>query len=291
MRDEITLDEIKADKRELSEAQKEIATLRETVSRLKNERHYIIPYRSRSNTIRFGAFSDPHTGSLYERFDALHEFYKLLKHEKIKHALCPGDVLDGVKMYKGQEFEQYATGFQSQLNALREKAPTEKQYGVMTEFITGNHDYSFYKQVGVKPGPAIAEATGWKYAGQDQKWVDITTEDGQTLTVLLVHPSGGTAYAISYKSQKYAESIPGGKKPDIVIIGHYHKADWLPMERNMHVFQAGCFQSQTPFMATKPTPAHVGGWIIEVTLGNRKHLTGRVKGEFIPFYEPEERIS
>jgi hypothetical protein len=61
------------------------------------------------------------------------------------------------------------------------------------------------------------------------------------------------------------------------------------MFRNIHIFQSGCFQSQTPFMAAKPTPAHVGGWDIEVILGDRKNLVTRVKAEFIAFYEPEDR--
>ena len=68
-----------------------------------------------------------------------------------------------------------------------------------------------------------------------------------------------------------------------------HKAEWLPCYRNVQGFQVGCFQSQTPFMTRKPTPAHVGGWIIEVVMGPRQDLVSRVKAEFVSFYESEDR--
>ena len=288
MRDEITIDELKADKRQLSEAQKEIDTLRETVARLKDERHYIIHRAGERNVIRFGVVSDTHIGSLYERTDALIEFYNYLDDLGIKQVLHAGDVLDGVHMYKGQEFEQYATGYGQQMAALKKTA--DRLPGIKTVFITGNHDYSFYKSVGVQPGEQIADATGWNFAGQDQAWIDLESDDGRSLAVMLFHPSGGTAYALSYKAQKLVEALPGGKKPDMIFIGHYHKSEWMPMYRNVSSFQAGCLQGQTPFMATRPTPAHVGGWILEITIGDRKDLTSNIKAQFIPFYEPEEKI-
>jgi DNA repair exonuclease SbcCD nuclease subunit len=285
---EVTLEALKADKKQLSDAQREIETLRETVERLKDERHYVIHNAGKDNLIRFGVVSDTHFGSLYERADAFIEFYKYLKALGIKKVLHAGDVLDGVHMYKGQEFEQYATGYNQQMTALKKNVPHIP--GIETVFITGNHDYSFYKSVGAQPGERIAEITGWKFAGQDQAWIDMVSESGHNLSVMLFHPSGGTAYALSYKAQKLVESLPGGKKPDMIFIGHYHKTEWMPMYRNVSSFQAGCFQGQTPFMATRPTPAHVGGWIIEVALGDRKNLTSSVKAQFIPFYEPEERV-
>lgn len=286
MRDEITVDELKAERNRAAEAERELETLRRTLELMKDDRHYVIPY-GRGNCIRFGLFSDPHEGSLYERMDALATFYDLLHRERVPIALCAGDVLDGVGMYKGQEFEQYAIGLDRQLESARKNTPRVK--GIATYFITGNHDYSYYKMVGVDPGPEIEKATGWKCIGRDFKSIDLKSDSGKALTVSLIHPAGGTAYALSYKSQKIITEIPGGKKPDIACIGHYHKAEWIPEYRNVSVFQAGCFQSQTPYMARIPTPAHVGGWIVEATLGDRKHLVSRVKGEFVSFYEPEER--
>ena len=281
---EYTIDEVL--KEEIpKKARAELDHLRSALQKLQDERRYIAPVRTRGNVIRFAVISDLQAGSLYERFDALQAFYDLLKAEKISNVLIAGDILEGHGIYKGQEFEIYAHGVQRQLAVLHEKFPHSPD--IQHFFITGNHDYSFDKLVDVGIGKRIEQEMGWKYLGPDQGAVPFKTERG-IYRVGLYHPSGGTAYAISYKSQKIVESLPGGKKPDMLFIGHYHKAEWMPQYRNVETFQAGCFQSQTPFMARKPTPAHIGGWIIEVVMGERKGLSERVKAEFISFFEPGE---
>ena len=73
----------------------------------------------------------------------------------------------------------------------------------------------------------------------------------------------------------------GGKKPHILGIGHFHKAEYMPRYRNVKAIQAGTFQDQTPFMARKGLAAHVGGWIIEITLGD---LYNKIKTEFVEFF-------
>jgi predicted phosphodiesterase len=261
---------------------KKISDLEEALKRLQEERHYVVPAKTTDNVIKFGLISDTHAGSLYERFDALTAFCETLEAEGITTVLHAGDVLDGNKIYKGQEYEQYAHGVRGQLKTLKDKIP---KTNIDFYFITGNHDYSFDRQVDMGIGDAIANETGWSFIGRDQGLVELKTKT-RSLLVGLYHPDGGTSYALSYKAQKLVEKIPGGQKPNIVGIGHYHKALQMPMYRNVSTFKAGAFQSQTPFMARKPTDSHVGGWIIEVTLGD--HLTQRVKAEFISFYEPAE---
>jgi hypothetical protein len=83
--------------------------------------------------------------------------------------------------------------------------------------------------------------------------------------------------------------MAGGMKPDMVSIAHYHKADYMPMYRNVHCVQSGCFQSQTPFMMARPTDAHVGGWIVKAIVGDRSKLVSRVSAEFVAFYEPQQK--
>ena len=101
------------------------------------------------------------------------------------------------------------------------------------------------------------------------------------LRVALLHPDGGTAYALSYKSQKIIEAWEGGSKPHIIGIGHFHKAEFMPRYRNVKAIQAGCFQNQTPYMARKALAAHVGGWIVEIVLGE---LYNVVRTEFVEFF-------
>jgi predicted phosphodiesterase len=285
MSGEIDIQELRQeDPRELKE---QIAALQGALAKMQDKRHYVVPIQSETNIIRFGVVSDTHIGNICERTDALAEFYAHLERERISACLHAGDVIDGCKMYKGQEFELYAHGYDDQEQAVRDKYPDT---AVKTYFITGNHDYSFTKLIGMKVGEKLEKIIPRsEFIGTDSGVVDFKTKDGHSLRVGLTHPDGGTSYAISYKSQKQAEAMPGGTKPDVLLIGHYHKAEHLPMYRNMHIFQAGCFESQTPFMARKPTPAHVGGWIVEAVMGDRKNLSTRVKAEFIAFYEPEDR--
>ena len=83
------------------------------------------------------------------------------------------------------------------------------------------------------------------------------------ITLRLLHPGKGTAYALSYQPQKWAESISGGDKPSIAALGHYHKIEQL-FYRNIHIFQTGTFEEQTPFMQRKNIAAMLGGWILKV---------------------------
>jgi predicted phosphodiesterase len=278
MSDELTVSDVLKENIP-EETQKEINDLRAALKRFQTERNYAAPIRSKSNTLRFAVISDLHSGSLYERFDALKAFIDVMD---VQTLLIAGDLLDGHGIYRGQEFEIYAHGVQRQLNVLEEKFPKQKK-PLDVYFITGNHDYSFDKLVGVGIGNVIAERMGWTFLGQDSGTVPFETPNGP-YTVELFHPDGGTAYAVSYRAQKIVESLAGGTKPDMLILGHYHKALWMPMYRNVSTFLAGAFQSQTPFMARKSSPSDVGGWIMEVTTGG---LVNRVRPEFISFYEPE----
>jgi hypothetical protein len=87
---------------------------------------------------------------------------------------------------------------------------------------------------------------------------------GQAAVMSVVHPGGGTAYAISYSVQQIINALEGGEKPAVAIYGHYPKLmsmNW----RNVWVLQAGCCQDQTPFMRSdKKIQAHVGGVLVKL---------------------------
>jgi len=120
----------------------------------------------------------------------------------------------------------------------------------------------------------------YEFLGEEQARVQFETPNGPW-TLGLAHPGGGSAYALSYKPQKIIESLEGGTKPNMLAIGHFHKAEMMPSYRNVAGVQAGTFQRQTPFMVRGGLAAHVGGWIIEVTVGDTHN---RVRGEFVAVY-------
>ena len=78
-------------------------------------------------------------------------------------------------------------------------------------------------------------------------------------------------------------SYQGGEKPNILLIGHYHKAEY-GYPREVHVVQAGCTEDQTPFMRKLKIQAHVGGWTIGFDLDDNGVVHGFAP-QFHPFYD------
>jgi hypothetical protein len=119
-----------------------------------------------------------------------------------------------------------------------------------------------------------------KYLGQANAVVELTPNCKMELN----HPLDGTAYALSYSIQKYIESYTGGEKPNILLNGHHHKAMYV-FYRNVHGFECGTCEDQTPWMKGKRLAAHMGAWIIQVHV-NSEGTINKCAGEFLPLYTP-----
>jgi hypothetical protein len=235
------------------------------------------------NSLQFGVIGDTHFGSLYEAKDQLDAFYRRCADEGIKDVLHAGDVIDGHQMYRGQEFEIHAHGWAQQRDWFAKTAPRVK--GITTHFISGNHDASLKKAAGIDVGAELSHVRpDWRCLGEDSADIVFRTKCGRPYRVALLHPAGGSAYSLSYRPQKITEAIDGGQKPNMLLIGHYHKAEWMPSYRNVSVLQSGTFQFQTPFMVAKGLAAHVGGWIVRVAVQEDKKLSSSVRAEFVAFY-------
>ena len=181
-------------------------------------------------------------------------------------------------MRTGHQYECYTQGADDHISEIVANYPCFN--GIATHFITGNHDSSIYKRCGVDIGEIIAiKRKDMKYLGRDCARVEITPN----CILELRHPWDGTAYALSYKPQKMIDGMEADSKPNILAIGHYHKLEYL-FYRNVHCFQAGCFQTQTPFTRGKGISVHLGGWIITVEVDKRGYIQ-RIVPEMIPFYK------
>ncbi|GAF95181.1 unnamed protein product, partial [marine sediment metagenome] len=142
--------------------------------------------------LRVGVLSDTHLGSLYFMRKLLEAAYKTFKRESVDAILHCGDMTAGEKMYKGQEYELYAHGFDAQRDEVINTYP--ECDGVPTRFITGNHDLSYWKRTGADIGEAIAERRA------DMIYLGMEEHDLQLggLRLRLSHPGKGTAYALCY---------------------------------------------------------------------------------------------
>ena len=230
-----------------------------------------------TTVLKFAIIGDTQLGSKYAQISHLKNFYELCASEGIKDVYHTGDVTDGLKMHSGHEYELYKTSADDMVQDVIENYPRIE--GITTHFITGNHDASIYKQVGYDIGNTITEKRpDMKYLGRDCALIFLTPN----CKLELRHPWDGTAYALSYKPQKMIEAMESDSKPNILAIGHYHKAEYL-FYRNVHCLQTGCFQGQTPYTRGKGISVHMGGWIVTIHVDKNGTIT-RFGSEFIPYY-------
>ena len=230
-----------------------------------------------TKTIKFAIIGDTQIGSKYAQLTYLHEFYDLCESEGSKSVDHAGDLVDGLKMRTGHEYELCDVSADNMRDDVIKNYP--KREGITTYFISGNHDASIYKQVGYDICQAIANARpDMKYLGRDCAVVHITPK----CTLELRHPWDGTAYALSYKIQKMIEAMESDSKPNILAVGHYHKAEYL-FYRNIHALQTGCFQGQTPFTRGKGISVQMGGWLVSVRVDSNGYIQSFAP-EFVPYY-------
>ena len=231
--------------------------------------------------IRFGLMGDTQINSKYTQLTYLHDFYDICARLGIDTVFHTGDLDEGEQMRPGHQYECYEQGADDHIAEIVRVYP--RREGIKTYFITGNHDASLYKRAGMDLGRAIADKRDdMIYLGRDCAVVKLTDK----CTLELRHPWDGTAYALSYKPQKIIEAMEADSKPNILAIGHYHKVEYL-FYRNVHCFQTGCFQSQTPFTRGKGISVHMGGWIVEILVGEDGAIK-EIMPTLIPFYAAKE---
>ena len=231
----------------------------------------------KTSTIKFAIIGDTQLGSKYTQLTYLHDFYDRCEEEGIHTVYHTGDMVEGLKMRVGHEYELYTVSADDMRDDVIKNYP--QRPGITTYFISGNHDASIYKQVGYDICEAIARRRpDMKYLGRDCAVINLTPK----CTLELRHPWDGTAYALSYKMQKMIEGMESDSKPNILAVGHYHKAEYL-FYRNVHALQTGCFQGQTPFTRGKGISVHMGGWFVTIRVDKKGTIQGFAP-EFIPYY-------
>lgn len=235
--------------------------------------------------IRFGFVTDNHLGSRYERLDVLAAIYRIFKEAGITTVYNAGNVIDGEARFN--KFDLHTYGMENQCKYFAHQYP--QVAGIKTYFITGDdHEGWYVQREGIDIGKFMqqkaveAKRDDLIYLGHMEHDIVLKAKKGEAI-LRIVHPGGGSAYAISYTTQKMIESYSPGEKPHILLIGHYHKAEML-YYRGVYAIQGGTTMDQSPFMRKKRLAAHVGGWIVEY----QQSATGaiaRLRAEWIPFYD------
>lgn len=232
----------------------------------------------KKKSITFGLIGDTHLCSKYTQISSLAQFYIECKLRNVDTVYHCGDIDDGDQMRVGHVYELYKHGADEHIDHITNIYPVVS--GVTTKFITGNHDASIYKHSGCDIGKRISEIReDLVYLGRDCARINLT----DNCTLELRHPWDGSAYSVSYKTQKLVDNMLAEDRPTILAVGHYHKAEYLPY-RGVHTFQVGCFQGTTPFLQGHGIYSEVGGWVVTVWFNEDGSIHSLVP-EFIPFKE------
>lgn len=216
----------------------------------------------KDNTFLFGAAGDLHAASKYTRWDVRNDLYSQFIEAGAQCSFDTGNWIDGEAPFNRYDIE--AHGLHRQCEVLAKNHPR----GLHTYAVWGDDHEGWYVQregidVGRYAENVMREAGHeWTNLGFMEAHVILrNANSGMTASLAVVHPGGGSAYALSYSIQKIAESYEGGEKPAVGLYGHYHKI-WAGIIRNIWCVQTGTQQDQTPFMRKKRLEAHVGGALV-----------------------------
>jgi hypothetical protein len=235
--------------------------------------------------VRFGVCGDKHMGNMQCRLDVLKLLYDLYESEGIRTVYDTGNWIDGeARFNKG---ELLVHGMDAQIDYWIDNHP--QRDGITTHFVAGDDHEGWYQQrecidIG-RHAMLRAKDAGRKdlnYLGYAEALIELKASKGSRM-MMVNHPGGGAAYAISYKGQKYVESLQGGEKPAIVLQGHYHKFN-VGYPREVWVVDTGTCCDQTLFMRKRHLNAHVGGQIVELMQAPDGRVV-RFRVEFLPFYD------
>lgn len=255
-----------------------------------NDRGIRLPYTSRpDNTFVFGFTGDSHLCSKYERLDVLNDLYDRFELRGVDCVFHTGNWVDGE--CRLNRYDLHTHGLDDQLDYLIENYPRKP---FVTNAVTGDdHEGWWAKDMGIDVGQHLynkmlrAGRADWRNIGYMEGYVDLVNYNSKVENSLLVmHPGGGTGYAISYRPQKIVEGMTGGEKPGVLLLGHYHKLSYNVI-RNVHTIQTGCCEDQTIFMRKKGLEAHVGGGICSLTQDPKTGFIIGCQVEFFTNYGPK----
>jgi hypothetical protein len=236
--------------------------------------------------VTFGALGDTHLCSNYARQDILDSLYDMYADRSITRVYHTGNYVDGEASFNASSI--HVRGVDNQCQYFIDHYPFRE--GIDTYYIDGDdHEGWWAQKPGIIAGQHIqdmasrAGRSDLKYLGYMEADVLLFPElQNQSPSMRILHPGGGSTYALSYTSQKIIDSYEDYEKPDVLLLGHYHKASLLPNYRGVLVIQTGCVQEPTPFMRKKRLHADLGGWIVTIGV-NQNNRIAKLSAEFISF--------
>lgn len=213
----------------------------------------------KGKVIRFGFITDTHLGSKHCNYKLIHQLYDTYEAEEISLVINGGDLVAGEGMYRGQSQEITKHGFDAQAAHFVKGYP--KRASITTWYILGNHCMSHYNNSGAHLGSYIDPRR------DDMKWLGnyYARLEMQGVTIDVIHPDKGGAYALSYHPQKYIDNIRPADRPHVALFGHWHVSGHFT-HGGVEVVLGGCTEGQSYYLARKGLQPEMCGSIVEITL-------------------------
>ncbi len=234
------------------------------------------PHMNECTKTTIGVVSDTHLCSKEQQLHMLNTAYRYFyEHdiEKVKHI---GDLVDGdyAEKRKGQRYTRFMNGADEQAEYVIEMYPNVD--GIITEFIQGSHDETHNLNGGVTLGRMISQGRkDMIYLGQNH--ADILINGVKTR---LRHPGGGVSKYRSRSVQHTIDAMSPGKKPKLLVEGHYHKSA-SGIYRNVYWVLAPSLCAQSQFMELKDISNIMGFYVIDIYSDE--------KGD-IQYFTPKEHL-
>jgi len=241
--------------------------------------------------IKLAFLTDTHFGSKACQITALLKTLRMCEKEKVQAIIFAGDMMTGVGVYNGQQYDNYANTAEEQ----EQIAAAMMKTTIPIYALGGNHDYSFYKSNGHNAVRSVASMLpNFYYLGYDAYDLNIS----EKTVCRIIHPKGGQAYALSYKLQKMLEAaafedlckvMEQGDAPKLkmVVAGHYHTVCQI-IRGNIFGLQAGCFEGKTNLVKQYSLIPTIGAWIVEFEIAQRTEQIMNFTPKFVCFNEIED---
>lgn len=229
------------------------------VKPLKENEVYKIP--NNLNHLKLLLISDTHLGSKYDRLDILKYLYIKAEKAGVNYVLHSGDLTEGFSGRPQQIYELKEPSYTGQRDYVIKNYPKSN---IPTYIIAGNHDLWWIKRCGADIVKDICDnREDLHYLGSDCEDLEIGK-----LRIRMFHGVGGSAYAKSYKMQKYLDSIPVEERPHILQTGHTHQAFYMKQGKT-HCFQTSCLQDLTPYERSNGFNNDKSCWWVDVVMDKK----------------------
>jgi hypothetical protein len=228
--------------------------------------------------------SDTHLCNEAQQLHLINKVYEETARRGIKTVRHFGDISDGDYQNRGEHrYELFRLGLARQLKYIVENWP--KVEGVRTVVIDGNHDLTHNRNGGAILGELLAQyRDDIEWVGSEHAMVHPMDDEGNELKtdIEMLHPGGGCASSLSYRSQKYIDKMEPGSKPNALGQGHFHQSEFLSY-RNVIALLLPCLTAKSAFAVRQGLENTMGAYFINMYVNS--------KGEIEMFEFEEKRFT